>query len=150
MKESFGIEKGEIIFDENHVEILDDMRPWHRYQAFITGGLGFILAVIFLLRYFREGESWYLIVFALMLAMGIPGSFISYRMCYDRQVKYCDIMVVRIQDNFAGQLVADIILKNRRKRQVILDRDRLSQFERTRLDHFTRVLKSKGISIEFK
>lgn len=148
MKESIGIDKGEIILDDDHLEIFDGMKPSRKYRIVVMEAFGLVLAVLFLLRYFREGETWYLVVFAVMLAMGIPGSLISYRMCFDKLIKYRDIKVVRIKDNFAGQLVADFILKNRKKRQVILDQNKLSQFERTMLDHFSKVLKEKGLVVE--
>ena len=149
MKESFGIYKGEIVLDEDELEINDGIKPSRRYQTIALGVLGFALAVMFLLRYFKESETWYLAVFAIMVAMGIPGSFISYRMCFDTKIKYKDIKTVRIRDNFADQLVADIILHNRKRRQVILDQGKVNQFENLVMNHFVKTLSGKGIKVEF-
>jgi hypothetical protein len=147
MNKSFVIQKGEIIFGDEIIQINDKTYKWERYTSLIFGIAAIFYALTTLYEYLESNGSYEfgLVPFTLIIALGIPA--IVYRLKHDfsTQLKYSEVKKVIIHENPLGLLVADFMLVNSKKRHVVLDINRECSFERSSLTNFVKELKERNI-----
>jgi hypothetical protein len=152
MRKSFVIHKGEIIFEDELIQINDKTYKWERYTSLIFGCAAIVFALMFLLEYFRsEGSSEFgLLPFTLIFILGIPAIVYRLKLSYSAQLNYNEIRKVIIRDNSFGLFIADFILTDSKKRHVVLDINKGCNFERSSLTDFVKLLKDKQIEAEIR
>ena len=67
------------------------------------------------------------------------------KISYDSKIEYKHIRSIKIRRNLTDQLLADILLNNRKKRRIVLDSEDLGRFGRDHLDKLIEEFNDKQV-----
>ena len=150
MQKKFNIHKGEISFLENGLEINDHGRRSKRIYI-IMGVCWIVYGILSLLRYNKTGDPFLLWSGIIIISLWIIGIIVKYFKQTDQQIRFDDIEKVIIKkDLLETVLSADIVMKNSKKRSVILDYNGELNFNKYALNDFNTILNEKNIKVETK
>jgi len=150
MQKKFNIHKGQISFLENGLEINDHGKRSKRIYI-IMGVCWIVYGILSLLRYQKTGDQFLLWSGIIIISLWIIGIIVKYFKQTDQQISYNDIEKVIIKKDLLETILsADIVMKNSKKRSVILDYNGELNFNKYALKDFNTVLNEKIIKVEIK
>ena len=148
MQKKFNIHKGEISFLENGLEINDQGRRSKRIYI-IMGVCWIVYGILSLLRYQKTGDQFLLWSGIIIICLWIIGIAVKYFTQTDQQISYNDIEKVVIKKELLDTiLIADIVMKDSKKRSVILDYNGELNFNRYSLKEFESALMENDVKAE--
>ena len=148
MHKKFNIHKGEISFLENGLEINDQGR-WSKRIYTIMGVCWIVYGILSLLRYYKTGDQFLLWSGIIIISLWIIGIIVKYFKHSDQLISYDDIEKVVIKKELLETiLIADIVMKDSKKRSVILDYNGELNFNRYSLKEFQSALKENDVKEE--
>jgi len=148
MHKKFNIHKGEISFLENGLEINDHGRRSKRIYI-IMGVCWIVYGILSLLRYYKTGDPFLLWSGMIIISLWIIGIIVKYFKKTDQQILFDDIEKVIIKKDLLETILkADIIMKNSKKRSVILDYNGELNFNRYSLKEFQSALTENDVKAE--
>ena len=148
MHKKFNIHKGEISFLENGLEINDQGR-WSKRIYIIMGVCWIVYGILSLLRYYKTGDQFLLWSGIIIISLWIIGIIVKYFKHTDQLISYDDIEKVVIKKELLETiLIADIVMKDSKKRSVILDYNGELNFNRYSLKEFQSALKENDVKEE--
>jgi len=150
MKKKFNIHKGEISFLENGLEINDHGGRSKRIYI-IMGVCWIVYGILSLLRYYKTGDQFLLWSGIIIISLWIIGIIVKYFKHTDQRISYDDIEKVVIKKELLETiLIAHIVMKDSKKRSVILDYNGELNFNKYALNDFKIALNEKNIKVEIK
>ena len=148
MQKKFNIHKGEISFLENGLEINDQGRRSKRIYI-IMGVCWIVYGILSLLRYHKTGDPFLLWSGIILIILWVIGVSVKYLKVTDKQILFDDIEKVIIKKDLIDTILkADIVMKNSKKRSVILDYNGELNFNKYALNDFKIALNEKNIKME--
>jgi hypothetical protein len=150
MKTHFIIHKGELSFEENHIEINDKKSKRTKSFTVLSSIFPVLYGILIIIKYFKTNDPFDLWPGIILVTLGIPGLIIQTKMTFINKINFLEIDRVIIKSNFSNSLIADFIISNGKKRRAILDFADLSRFEKFSLDDFVKNLSDKNIKTEIK
>ena len=148
MQKKFNIHKGEISFLENGLEINDQGRRSKRIYI-IMGVCWIVYGILSLLRYQKTGDQFLLWSGIIIIGLWIIGIIVKYFKHTDQRISYNDIEKVVIKKELLDTiLIADIVMKDSKKRSVILDYNGELNFNRYSLKEFESALMENDVKAE--
>jgi len=110
-----------------------------------------VYGILSLLRYQKTGDQFLLWSGIIIISLWIIGIIVKYFKQTDQQISYNDIEKVIIKKDLLETILsADIVMKNSKKRSVILDYNGELNFNKYALNDFNTVLNEKIIKVETK
>ena len=110
-----------------------------------------VYGILSLLRYNKTGDPFLLWSGIIIISLWIIGIIVKYFKQTDQQIRFDDIEKVIIKkDLLETVLSADIVMKNSKKRSVILDYNGELNFNKYALNDFNTILNEKNIKVETK
>jgi len=104
-----------------------------------------LYGVLVIIKYFRGDDSSDLWIGVTIISLGIPAMIVQSKISYDSKIEYKHIRSIKIRRNLTDQLLADILLNNRKKRRIVLDSEDLGRFGRDHLDKLIEEFNDKQV-----
>jgi len=146
MTDNFITYDGEVLIENNHLQINDRQFKWHKPLSIGSLVAIVLYGVLIIIKYFKTGDPFDLWPGIIIIVLGIPALIVQSRIIYDNKINFKDIKRIVVRHNLANHLFADIILHTGKKRRLMLDREDLGQFERNHLDALVEALRKKKLA----
>jgi len=145
MSNRFIIHRGELVFEEDCLLIKDGQPAWFRIASIVSLIAIMLYGVLVITKYFRGDDSSDLWIGVTIISLGIPAMIVQSKISYDSKIEYKHIRSIKIRRNLTDQLLADILLNNRKKRRIVLDSEDLGRFWRDHLDKLIEEFNDKQV-----
>ncbi|HNX82799.1 MAG: hypothetical protein KBB24_02145 [Bacteroidales bacterium] len=145
MSNRFIIHRGELVFEEDCLLIKDGQPAWFRIASIVSLIAIMLYGVLVIIKYFRGDDSSDLWIGVTIISLGIPAMIVQSKISYDSKIEYKHIRSIKIRRNLTDQLLADILLNNRKKRRIVLDSEDLGRFGRDHLDKLIEEFNDKQV-----
>ncbi len=150
MKTDYVIFDGELILEDDHIQIKDKNFRWMKSLMILSQVSIIFLGLIWVNDNFKMYDDYRFLLGLFFLIGGIFGLLKSNKNTFVKQLFYYQIEKVEIKHTWQNLLIADFKVTNGRKRRVLLDRDDFGRFEKFFLDDLVNALKDKHIDTELK